>query len=148
MTGQGVRQTLALIRGRIPLEVHEIPSGRSVYDSEVPLEWNIDDACVYSPDGSRVIDFRDHKLLLMMLFGAGGGDHLSCGAVREAALAARRSDVDSIPEELLPSELRLRLRREARQKLVPGQHRAKIKSSRARGSLSYGEFAISGQGPG
>src|SRR6185503_9206864 len=41
ITGKGVRQTLALIGEHIPLEIHEVPSGTTVYDWEVPLEWNI-----------------------------------------------------------------------------------------------------------
>src|ERR1700674_1722294 len=62
ITGQGVRETLALIGGRIPLAIHEVPSGTSVYDWEVPLEWNIEDAAVLAPDGERIVDFRKHNL--------------------------------------------------------------------------------------
>ena len=46
ITGQGVRQTLGLIGEHIPLSIREVPSGSSVYDWEVPLEWNIEDAWI------------------------------------------------------------------------------------------------------
>ena len=62
ITGQGVRQSLALIGEHIPLSVREVPSGSAVYDWEVPLEWNIEDAAVSTPDGERIVDFQKHNL--------------------------------------------------------------------------------------
>jgi hypothetical protein len=37
ITGDGVRETLALIKRQIPLTVHEVPSGTKVFDWNVPL---------------------------------------------------------------------------------------------------------------
>ena len=62
ITGQGVRQSLGLIGRHIPLAVREVPSGTAVFDWEVPLEWNIEDAAIVSPDGERVVDFQKHNL--------------------------------------------------------------------------------------
>jgi aminopeptidase-like protein len=62
ITGDGVRQTLAILSKALPLEVHEVPSGTPVFDWTVPLEWNIRDAFVASLDGRRVIDFRQSNL--------------------------------------------------------------------------------------
>src|SRR5438045_8920164 len=62
ITGAGVRETLALIRARVPLIVHEVPSGTRVFDWEIPLEWNVEDAAVIDADGRRVIDFQAHTL--------------------------------------------------------------------------------------
>jgi aminopeptidase-like protein len=62
ITGDGVRQTLASIGQRIPLEVHEVPSGTQVLDWTVPDEWNIRDAYVAATGGERVIDFRASNL--------------------------------------------------------------------------------------
>ena len=47
---------------RIPLEVHEVPSGTEVLDWTVPDEWNIRGAHIDGPDGSRVVDFDDSNL--------------------------------------------------------------------------------------
>jgi aminopeptidase-like protein len=62
ITGDGVRRTLEILRKRVPLDVHEVPSGTPVFDWTVPPEWNIRDAYVKSRDGQRVIDFRRSNL--------------------------------------------------------------------------------------
>ena len=65
ITGQGVRQTLALIAQRLPLAIHEVRSGTKVFDWQIPAEWNIEDAAVTDPDGRRVVDFQAHNLHLV-----------------------------------------------------------------------------------
>jgi len=62
ITGNGVRQTLRLLQARIPLEIHEVPSGTQVFDWVVPREWNIRDAYVKDSWGQKVIDFQKCNL--------------------------------------------------------------------------------------
>ncbi len=62
ITGGGVRETLRILQSRIPLTIHEIPSGTPVFDWNIPREWNIRDACVKNAQGERVIDFRKSNL--------------------------------------------------------------------------------------
>jgi aminopeptidase-like protein len=62
ITGDGVRETLAVLGEHIPLEIREVPSGTQVFDWQVPREWNIKDAYVQSASGERVIDFRKSSL--------------------------------------------------------------------------------------
>jgi aminopeptidase-like protein len=65
ITGNGIRQTLAMIQDRIPLRIHEVPTGTHVFDWAVPKEWNIRDAYIKASDGKRVIDFQRHNLHVM-----------------------------------------------------------------------------------
>ena len=58
ITGDGIRETLRRIGERIPLELHEVPTGTQVLDWTVPKEWNIRDAYIEDPAGRRVVDFR------------------------------------------------------------------------------------------
>jgi aminopeptidase-like protein len=58
ITGDGIRKTLALIGNRIPLRISEVPTGTQVFDWTVPKEWNIRDAYMKAPDGTRVVDFQ------------------------------------------------------------------------------------------
>jgi aminopeptidase-like protein len=62
ITGDGMRQTLALIRRRIPLQTFEVPTGTPVFDWTVPKEWNIRDAYIAGCDGQRLVDFRQCNL--------------------------------------------------------------------------------------
>ncbi|GAB3237727.1 DUF4910 domain-containing protein [Hymenobacter seoulensis] len=66
ITGNGVRQTLAVLQEYLPdLQIHEVPSGTPALDWKVPAEWNIRDAWVKNAAGERVIDFRQHNLHVM-----------------------------------------------------------------------------------
>jgi aminopeptidase-like protein len=145
ITGHGVRQSLALIGRRIPLSIREVPSGSSVFDWEVPLEWNIEDAAVISPDGERVVDFRAHNLHIVSY---------SEPVDQTISLAELDQRLHSLPDH--PGWIPYRtayyrrtwgfcLRQETRQALRPGQYRVEIKSSLAAGSLTYGEFAVPGR---
>lgn len=64
LTGDGVRQTLRLLRERLlpDLRLHEVPSGTPVLDWTVPAEWRLRDAYVATAAGERVIDWRAHNL--------------------------------------------------------------------------------------
>ena len=62
ITGNGVRETLRVVRARLPLEVREVPSGTAVFDWTVPNEWNIRDAYIKNRNGERVVDFRRSNL--------------------------------------------------------------------------------------
>jgi aminopeptidase-like protein len=145
ITGQGVRQSLGLIRKHLPLAVREVPSGTVVFDWEVPLEWNIEDAAIVSPDGERVVDFQEHNLHVVSY---------SEPVAAEMPLTELEERLHSLPDH--PSWIPYRtsyyrrnwgfcLRHETRQSLRPGTYRVDIKSSLAPGSLTYGEFAIPGR---
>ena len=53
ITGDGVRQTLGILRRMIDLEIREVPSGTAVFDWTVPKEWNIRAAYVVDPSGKK-----------------------------------------------------------------------------------------------
>lgn len=62
ITGNGVRETLERIGQRVPLQIHEVPSGTQVFDWTVPREWNIEEAFIEDADGNRLVDFANHTL--------------------------------------------------------------------------------------
>lgn len=62
ITGNGVRETLAILQEHIPLQIHEVPSETQVFDWTVPKEWNIRDAYIKESKGVRVVDFRKSNL--------------------------------------------------------------------------------------
>ncbi|HEY4281736.1 MAG TPA: DUF4910 domain-containing protein [Chthoniobacterales bacterium] len=62
ITGDGVRETLRILREQIPIEVREVPTGTAVFDWTVPKEWNIRDAWIKDAKGKKLIDFRELNL--------------------------------------------------------------------------------------
>jgi aminopeptidase-like protein len=62
ITGAGLRETLAILGRRVPLERHRVASGTRVFDWTVPPEWNIREAWIRGPQGERVVDFARHNL--------------------------------------------------------------------------------------
>jgi aminopeptidase-like protein len=65
LTGDGVRRTLAVLGERIPLAVHEVPTGTSAFDWTVPPEWNVREAWIEGPTGHRIVDYGVHNLHLV-----------------------------------------------------------------------------------
>jgi len=63
LTGNGVRETLSILKEYIPeLKIYEIPSGTKCFDWMVPKEWNIKDAWVKDKFGNKIIDFHKSNL--------------------------------------------------------------------------------------
>src|SRR6266513_4585559 len=145
ITGAGVRETLALIRARVPLIVHEVPSGTRVFDWEIPLEWNVEDAAVIDADGRRVIDFQAHKLHLV------GYSEPVQTSLSLAQLSARLHVLPEHPDWIPYRTSYYRrdwgfcMRARDRLALRAGRYRIEVKSSLAPGSLTYGELPIAGR---
>src|SRR3989344_1101740 len=62
ITGNGVRETLHVIKKQIPIRIYEVPTGVKVFDWTVPKEWNIKDAYVVDEKGKKIIDFKKNNL--------------------------------------------------------------------------------------
>lgn len=66
ITGEGVRETLHELKKEVPeLQIIEVPSGTTVFDWQIPQEWNIKDAYIEKKNGERVIDFKENNLHVM-----------------------------------------------------------------------------------
>src|SRR5271155_3996870 len=65
ITGNGLREILRRIGQRIPLQIHEVPTGTQAFDWIVPREWNIRDAYVQNSRGEKIIDFKSSNLHVM-----------------------------------------------------------------------------------
>ena len=145
ITGAGVRETLALIRARVPLVVHEVPSGTRVYDWEIPPEWNVEDAALIDAHGRRVVDFQAHNLHLVS-YSEPVQTSLSLEEL-SARLHVLPEHPDWIPyrTSYYHRSWGFCMRARDRATLRAGRYRIEIKSSLAPGSLTYGELAIAGR---
>ncbi len=145
ITGEGVRETLRLIRKRIPLEIHEVPSGTKVFDWTVPLEWNVRDAYIKNKTGARVIDFKANNLHLMSY---------STPLRTKMRLADLKPHLFSLPDH--PDWIPYRtsyyqenwgfcLKHKDLEQLPEGEYEVVIDSSLEPGSLTYGESYLPGE---
>jgi aminopeptidase-like protein len=62
ITGDGLRESLKILGEIIPLQLTEVPSGTVVFDWNVPLEWNIRNAWIITPEGKKIADFSTNNL--------------------------------------------------------------------------------------
>jgi aminopeptidase-like protein len=89
ITGDGVRQSLRLLQGAIPLEVREVPTGTQAFDWIVPKEWNIRDAYIKNEAGDRVVDFQRCNLHVL---------NYSIPVRRKMSLSELRPHLFTLPE--------------------------------------------------
>jgi aminopeptidase-like protein len=147
ITGDGVRQSLAILRESLALELHEVPSGTAALDWVVPKEWNVRDAYVKNARGERVIDFQRSSLHVM---------GYSVPVSRRMTLAELKPKLHSLPAR--PSWIPFRssfyredwgfcLEHERLEALPEGEYEVVVDSSLEDGSLTYGELLVPGSTP-
>jgi aminopeptidase-like protein len=144
ITGNGVRETLSRIAERIPLEIHEVPSGTKAFDWTVPREWNIRDAYVKNAKGERILDFHASNLHVVSY---------SAPVHATVSLAELREHVISLPDQpsVVPyrtsyyhEEWGLCMRHDRLSALEEGDYEVLIDSELRDGSLTYGECVLAG----
>lgn len=145
ITGNGVRQSLAILQQHIPLQIEEVPSGTAVFDWTVPKEWNIRDAYVKNPAGEKVIDFQQCNLHVL---------NYSVPIQRRVTLAELQEHLFSLPE--YPDWIPYRtsyyrenwgfcLSERVRQSLREGEYEVFIDATLEPGHLTYGEYLLPGE---
>lgn len=65
ITGDGYIQSLNIISNYIPFKFIKFKTGEKIYDWEIPLEWNIDDAYIKTPDGKKITEFKKNNLHIL-----------------------------------------------------------------------------------
>jgi aminopeptidase-like protein len=145
LTGAGQRQTLDILRRRIDLTVHEVPSGTAVFDWTVPKEWNIRAAYIKDVRGRKIIDFADSNLHVV---------GYSVPVRRRMSFAALKPHLFSLPDHPDWIPYRTSYYREDwgfclshRQllEMKDGEYKVCIDSTLADGAMSYGECFLRGE---
>ena len=145
LTGNGVRQTLRILKRRIPLKIREVKSGTKVLDWTIPREWNVRDAYIADESGTRVVDFKKNNLHVV---------GYSVPIEKKMPLAELDKHLHSLPEQpdAIPyvtsyykEAWGFCLNHRERQKLKEQTYKVVIKARLAPGYLTYGELIIPGK---
>jgi aminopeptidase-like protein len=145
ITGDGVRETLRRLQRIAPITVHEVPSGREVFDWTVPREWNVRDAYVKNARGERMIDFRRSTLHVV---------GYSVPVRARMSLEALRAHLFTLPEypDWIPyrtsyyaEQWGFCLSQRQLEALPEGEYEVCIDSTLAPGALTYGECLLPGE---
>lgn len=145
ITGDGVRQTLNIIKEYLPiLQIEEVPTGTKAFDWTVPQEWKIHEAYIEDPSGNRVIDFKDNNLYVI-----GYSDALDICCPKETLLSyiyVQEEQPDSIPyvTAYYAKKSGFCMSKIQRDSLPEDTYHAVIKSEFITGSMTYGEIVIKG----
>ena len=145
ITGDGVRKSLSILQEYLPgLAIQEIPSGAQCFDWQVPPEWNISDAYIIGPDGTKIVDFNRNNLHVV---------GYSLPVDLELDLEQLQNHLHSLPEQpnAIPYVTSYYSPRwgfcisEAQRKtLIAGKYRVKIDSQLKPGAMTYGELILPG----
>ena len=65
IAGPGNRESLRVLQEVVPLNILEYPSGISVYDWVVPMEWEVRSAFIKNSCGELMVDFRQNNLYVV-----------------------------------------------------------------------------------
>jgi aminopeptidase-like protein len=147
ITGDGVRRTIEVLGRHFPIQCHEIPTGTTVLDWEVPREWNITDAYIKNAEGDRVIDFHRSNLHVL---------NYSAPVRRRMPFAELKAHIFTLPNQpdLIPYRTSyyketwgfcMSHRQLAALEATGGEYEVMIDSRLEHGALTWGEYLHVGE---
>jgi len=145
VTGEGVRETLAILARFNPIEIHEVPSGSPALDWTVPREWNVGEAWIRDPEGWSIVDLKDSNLHVV---------GYSVPIRKKMSLGELETHLHSIPERpdwipwrntLYEENWGFCLPHSQREALPEGEYEVCIDSRLEDGHLTYGELFLPGE---
>ncbi len=145
LTGDGVRETLSILRRELPgLNIMSMPSGSRCFDWTVPKEWNVREAYIVCPNGEKICDFSLNNLHLV---------GYSIPIHETVDLEVLQEHLHSLPElpDAIPyvtsyykEKWGFCISQQERDRLKPGSYTVHIDSKLEDGELNYAELLIKG----
>ena len=145
ITGDGVRETLGILKQYVPLAINEVPSGTQVFDWTVPKEWNIRNAYIKNENGEKIVDFKQNNLHIL---------NYSIPVDRKIDLNQLKDHLFTIPDkpEWIPYRTTYYnenwgfcITHDQYRKLRDGEYHVFIDSTLDDGALTFGELLIKGK---
>jgi len=145
ITGNGVRQTLNIIKEFIPLEIQEVPTGTKAFDWIVPNEWNIRDAFIQDEKGKKIVDFKKNNLHVVG-YSSPIDKWVTLSELQEHLFSSEEQP-DAIPyiTSYYAERWGFCIAHNERLNLTDARYRVYIDSDLGPGYLSYGEYIVRGE---
>jgi aminopeptidase-like protein len=145
ITGDGVRETLSIIKREIPeLHISEIDTGSQCFDWIVPQEWKCEVAYIIDPEGNKICDFSQNNLHVV------GYSESVDKSMTLDELEEHLYSLSELPDAVpyITSYYKRRwgfcISDTERKLLKKGKYKVYIRSDLFDGSLTYGEVLIPG----
>jgi len=146
ITGNGVRESLSIMKLITSFNINEYPSGMQCYDWVIPDEWNVTDAYITDSSGKKIVDFKQNNLHLVSYSIPFDGwmtyeeliPHLHTLPNLPNAIPYRTTYYDRNWGFCISYDDFLKLEKNKK-------YHVHIKSTITPGSLTYGEYALNGK---
>ena len=67
LTGEGVKQTLSIIKSEIPgFKINYFNCGKKVFDWQIPPEWSVKEAYIKNEKNEKIVDFKKNNLSIVV----------------------------------------------------------------------------------
>lgn len=146
ITGEGVRQTLAILGEEIPgLKILKFASGTKCFDWTIPKEWKVNDAYIIDPTGKKLCSFQNNNLHLV-----GYSDPYE-GMVNLNELQDYLHSLPELPEDIpyitqyYSYGWGFCISQAQRDKLEPGTYKVFVDTEKIDGELNLGEVFLPGE---
>ncbi len=145
LTGDGVRETLAIVGEHLPLKIHRIQTGTQLFDWQAPQEWLIRGAYIMDSAGRRVVDFAEHNLHVV---------NFSTPVRKKLTLNELKEHIHTLPDQpdLIPYRTCYHteawgfcMTHNALMQMKELTYEVVIDAERRDGSLNFGEFIHQGE---
>ena len=143
LSGSGVRATFKNMKSIIPdLKIFSVKSGTKIFDWKVPLEWNVSDAYIITPDKNKICSFKKHNLHLV------GYSHSINKKINLQSLKKKLFSIPSRPNAIpyvtsyYKKDWGFCIQHSKKKKLKEGIYTVKIDSTLHSGKINFGELFV------
>lgn len=144
ITGEGVRDSLGVLKEKADFNIREIPSGTQVFDWKVPQEWVIRDAVLSDETGKVWADYK-RDFLHIVSYSEPVDKELTYEELEPHLYTARISVAIPYRTSYYERNWGISLKEEDKRKMDKDlKYKVKIDSEFKDGSLTYGEKIIEG----
>ena len=145
ITGEGLRQSFSILSREMPLDMETVPTGKQIFDWEVPPEWRLKTARLIGPNGAVYCDAARCNLEVV---------NYSESVNRRMSLEDLRPHLHTVPR--LPTAVPyitsyykrtwgFCLSDQMRRAMPPGTYHALIESEFVQSGVPFGQAVLKGE---